>query len=747
MDRYNQLKEQLMGITRAVSSLCGDIDTLSDIAEAPADHWRQTCEEVGRQVSAEILRVAVVGPIKSGKSTFVNSLFEGDYLKRGAGVVTSIVTRIQKGDTLAATLFFKSWEEINRDIESAMVLFPSTEWRSSGSGARFDIRHDPDRADLARALSSLSEDLLITYDARNMNSVIIGAYLKGYDTVREIVAEKPATREYTGEDFEKHQAFTGDDALAAYLSDIALTIDSGGVDENIEIADCQGSDSPNPLHLAMIQEYLRMTHLIVYVVSGRTGLRQADIRFLSAIKRMGIIDNTLFLVNFDFGEHASIDDLIRVAEKIREDLALLRPDPDVYVLSALFNLFKSLAAGLPVKDRLRLAQWKGETALATYSDGETRRFAASIHRKLTEERYALLLKNHLERMGVQVDGMAHWARIRTDMFGKDAAEVSRMVRDIAAHQKKIIRVKSMIKSTLDGAVQKLKQSLKTDTDRFFDKHDGIPGEALRFLKGYHMSSAAWEHHVSSSGFSRTMYLVYQDVKRSLDGFMAETVNPEIIRFIRDEEQKIREHFETIAGPYETMVKDALLEYDQAMDAIGLPKMSPSSDTIGLPEVAAVVRSADLKVPPAIASMQYSASIRGEAVMRLGIYRVVRFFRKFFKKSPEDPMHNELLALKDGVARLKRETEQSIIFNFKDYRENIKFQYLLRLADAVSAELYDALANRFDAHVADLNGIASCIDGKKTDTAAARERLDAIEAKCLRIAGDIKQLRAALHHPS
>ena len=276
-----------------------------------------------------------------------------------------------------------------------------------------------------------------------------------------------------------------------FLRDIELTIDSGSTDETIEIADCQGSDSPNPLHLAMIQEYLRATHLIVYVVSGRTGLRQADIRFLSTIKRMGILDNTLFLINADFGEHDSLDDLMRVAARTRDDIALLRPDPDVYVLSALFNLFRCTEDTLSVKDRLRVAQWKGEAAMTAFSDGETRRFEATIHRKLTEERYALLLKNHIERIGLQVAGMAHWARVRKDMFGKDAREVARIVREIGAHQGKIAAVKGTIRSTLAGALENLKQELKRDTDRFFDKHDGILGEALRFLKGYHPVYAEW----------------------------------------------------------------------------------------------------------------------------------------------------------------------------------------------------------------------------------------------------------------
>ncbi|MCK7509209.1 MAG: dynamin family protein [Desulfobacterales bacterium] len=50
-----------------------------------------------RSWPSDTIRVAVVGAIKSGKSTFLNALLKGDFLKRGAGVVTSIVTRVRAG--------------------------------------------------------------------------------------------------------------------------------------------------------------------------------------------------------------------------------------------------------------------------------------------------------------------------------------------------------------------------------------------------------------------------------------------------------------------------------------------------------------------------------------------------------------------------------------------------------------------------------------------------------------------------
>lgn len=64
--------------------------------------------------------------------------------------------------------------------------------------------------------------------------------------------------------------------MAVYLKDVQLEIKSNRFEKNLEIADCQGSDSPNPLHITMIQDYLSTTHLIIYLISSRTGLRDAD---------------------------------------------------------------------------------------------------------------------------------------------------------------------------------------------------------------------------------------------------------------------------------------------------------------------------------------------------------------------------------------------------------------------------------------------------------------------------------------
>ena len=131
---FQSLKAELQQINHETTTFLERVLDLPGMPVETFQAWQEICETIQRQVSVDVIRVAVVGAIKSGKSTFVNSLFKEDYLKRGAGVVTSIVTRVYNGSSLKATLYFKSWEEVNRDMEQALDLLPHQIMCSLGLG-------------------------------------------------------------------------------------------------------------------------------------------------------------------------------------------------------------------------------------------------------------------------------------------------------------------------------------------------------------------------------------------------------------------------------------------------------------------------------------------------------------------------------------------------------------------------------------------------------------------------------------
>lgn len=739
MDTYNSLKGELFQINQDISTLFSDAISITGMSDQSFEDWQTTCSGIHKQMSEKIIRVAVVGSIKSGKSTFINALFKGDHLKRGAGVVTSITTRVRSGKQLKAKLLFKSWDEVNSEIEQALALFPSLDWRTEKN--RFDIRRKSERIDLQQALHSLGTEHLFTNYTRNVNNVLLTSYIKGYDKVEDIISSDTKTGQYEDNLFKEHWAFVGDMSMAVYLKDIQLEIDSGSIDGNIEFADCQGSDSPNPLHLAMIQDYLLLTHLIIYVVSSRTGLREADIKFLSIIKKMGIMDNILFVINCDFSEHESIHDLKALVEKVKEELSMIKPDPDIYSISALFNLFKVQNMNLSQKDRLRLAHWEKEKELTAFSDRETERFESYFYNKLTKDSYFLLLKNHLERLSVISSGAAHWILIRQNILVKDADSANEIVGKIKSHQIRMNQIKSMIKNTLDGSIQKIKRELKSDIDCYFDVRSGnLLSDIVEFIRSYKVSHRQYDENLKVAGFSNTLYLVFQEFKQALDTYMAESINPEVIRFVREKEARIKEYFDSIAGPFDVMIQDANAEYNSMIGSLEIKRSQNNQKRIELADIGAIKDITGLAFPPAVASMRYTAKMKSDAVIRLGFYTVIKILKRLFKKPIQSKNEDEIRALRGGVLRVKRETERSIVFHFKDYQENIKFQYINKLVEAVSKSLYESLLDRFQAYVTDLSNIVELINNKLIDKKQATEILKEMEQSSREIDDRINIIR-------
>ena len=739
MNTFNSLNKQLLQINQDILALFSDAGSITGIPDHSFADWEKTCSSIYKQMSEQIIRIAVVGTIKSGKSTFINSLFKGDYLKRGAGVVTSIITRVRSGKQLNAKLLFKSWDEVNSEIDQALVLFPSADWRTEKN--RFDIRRKGERIDLQKALSSLGTEHLFNNYTRNLNSVLLSSYLKGYDKIKDMISTGSTTSEYEDNRFTEHWAFVGDGSMAVYLRDIQLEIDSGNIDSNIEIADCQGSDSPNPLHLAMIQDYLLLTHLIIYVVSSRTGLREADLKFLSIIKKMGIMDNILFVVNCDFSEHESINDLYALIKKVKEELSLIKPDPEIYSTSALYNLFKVRNGNLSQKDRLRLAQWEKQKEIAAFSDRETDRFESMFYNKLTRNSCSLLLKNHLERLSVILSGISHWISVNQNVLARDADSANEVIEKIKHNQIRMNKIKSVIKNTLDGSIQKIKRELKSDIDRYFDVRSGdLLTDIVEFVRSYAVPYQKYEENLKASGFSNTLYLVFQEFKQALDTYMAETINPEVIHFVREKEIRINEYLDSISTSFDVMVQDAIIEYNKMMGKFGINSSRKNLEKIGLPDIDSIKSMTGLALPPAVTSMNYTAKIKTEAVIRLGFYTALKFFKKILKKPLQTKNEQKVLALKDGVLCMKRETEKSVIFHFKDYQENIKFQYIYKLIEAASNSLYETLIDRFQVYGTDLLDIVELINNNLINKQQASEILKDMEQTSMGIDGRINLIR-------
>lgn len=745
MPDYEELNKQLVRISNELIQLLTDAEKISNAANQGFSQWKATCQTLAEQLAKETMRIAVVGAIKSGKSTFVNALFGGDYLKRGAGVVTSIVTRARSGDRLRAVLHLKTWDEVNRDVNDAAMLLPALHLSETRPG--LDLRCDEDRRILRKALGELAADQLIHNDTRSTGSVLLTSYLNGFERAGQHVQNDPDTLIFEGEEFSSHRDFVGDDAMAVYLKDVLVEIEHIGLGRGVEIADCQGSDSPNPFHIAMIQDYLMVAHLTIYVVSSRTGLRQADIRFLSMIRDMGIIDTVTFVINCDLNEHESVGELKEGIAKIEADLRLICPDANPYTFSALFVLMTQLEAALSAKDRARFDQWRLEADMIDFVTTERTRFHRFLEKKINGERGFLLLSNHLERLDVVNSGLGNWIDLNKDLLTRDAVGARELAERALSHRGRLDRLRTTVSSTLDGALVHVKRDLKNAADRFFDSRgQGPVPTVINFVRGYQVDFIRYDENLANMGFAKTLYLVFHEFKQAVDATMAEVVNPQVIFFVKEQEKYLMDYLDEIAGPFGAMINDAMDHYDAASNG-AMPSTKRSWPRISIAnELERIRQGAGLRLPPAMTTMHYSTQIKTEAVMRFGFYKIVNLIKKAFKK-PAGKAHQEhVLALASGVKRMKMETEKSILFHMKDYKENIKFQYLLKLADAAAKAINGQMIERFQHQGTDLSNLAEQVNAQQLDKEKVCALLMDMQSTSAKLQDEIRGTKKALHQP-
>ena len=510
----------------------------------------------------------------------------------------------------------------------------------------------------------------------------------------------------------------------------------------MEVADCQGSDSTNPRHLAMIQDYLMVTHLIVYVISSRTGLRQADIRFLAMIKQMGIMDNILFVINFDFAEHPDLDDLKRLLTRIKADLALVKSDAKIYSFSALFKLFQSIEASLPEKEKARFKLWQQETGMVTFSEEAARDFYAALYRRLTEERYPLLLANHIGRLDLVADGIGNWSKMQQDLLQSDKSKIDVIRSGIQKERAKIDNLSRMIRSTLNGAVEAIKQDMRSVVDHFFDASAGkVLPETIDFISRYTLSEMEFDTDADSA-FSAALYHQFEAFKQALDRHMTEAVNPHVMRFFKEQEKVILERLGTISEPYNAMVQEVFEAYNAMLVEHALTPLNGQREPQSL-QIETIQSVSGIRTPAASVSMNYTAKMRGESLARFGAYSMGDWFRKLFKKEPADPLKKRRKALQHGLARMKKETEQSMRSHFIDFRETVKFQYLFKLIDAAANMVHEQLMAQFNAHQSDLSAISDMMRDQRLDRKSTLEELGKFEFQARHLSEQLNTIKTQL----
>lgn len=744
-DSHGGIVDDIIHMADNLSALFEEMKTIPGMYDHQAAFQQGICTRVPGQISSGLIRIAVVGAIKSGKSTCVNALVGAEILKRGAGVITAMVTRIRPGTTLVARVFLKSWDEINQSLRRSLVLFPGHLVPVEGVTAEsFDLRRKKDRRFLRAVSAQFGGGQGLTLRGLQPEFVSIRQALEGYDRVRHLVQADPVTLTFDGEDFNGHHLFTGDGAAAFFADDVLLEVPGVALAPGVELADCQGSDSTDPCHLAQIQDYLVSANMIIYVISSRMGLREADVVFLHMIQEMGLMDNMLFVLNVDLGEHGCLEDLKTLESRVKNELSCVHLHPVVHTLSCLYTLYGALGNTLLPVDMDRMRLWEQVPGLIAHTQGEEKRFLAHLKQKIEQDRFSLMVENHIQRMGVSCAFAGRRIQLFFDLLSRDQERADHAVRELKRMKAQGESLRGMVRKTTLAAAETLETEIRTRIHRFFHPRKGDPGRGIRaFIQTHPMDTGNRDDLLAASGFNQALYSMFQGFRTALDYYMTRRFNPRVTAFIREQEKYMASHFMVLYDTCHMDTRTLLAGLTAGEEGAGdgdvvtlLPKK-----TISPVDISAVKGILGLEPPRARLATAYSARIRMDAMAGLGLHSLVAIVSRLLQKPFASPFAT---AFANGERRIRKESLRCMELHLKICREALEKGYFLKLIHAVSRDFQEKMMAEFEGDDLEISKIEKLVASDHTEKLQRRQRLESMVQDHRRVSSDMDDLH--IHYP-
>ncbi|MEA3332339.1 MAG: dynamin family protein [Pseudomonadota bacterium] len=429
---------------RSLDKILSELETDWPQSNSHLQRWRQTLTTLNGLRSSFSLPVSCIGPVKSGKSTLINTLAGADLLPTGAGITTSFPTTVSAGKSFSAHIELQPEAIINEMFTQAVNLIFSDDL----DDRQPSLFNPADRLQI--------DDLLNNYQHHGKQLTRHGIFNESYRLLRNLIngAEKVAEHyhhqqlDFTINDPEdqRYRLFIRDETLSPYLLGISIKAPLKLLPPYLALRDLPGLDTPNPSHQSIIVQQLSESPALIYVISSRIGLRQADYQLLEHLRELGLEERLLFVINLDLDEHQNKNELEAMIKRCSDELSELGFRQPLYAFSALALFWSKpeILNRLNPTSQQRFARWQEESEkLAISSQGE-KHFLTRLFDLGSNQATTALLQHSEKRLQQIVDSTQRLIKNQlARLSGKDDALSS----DLNQHHANRHKVDAVLKET------------------------------------------------------------------------------------------------------------------------------------------------------------------------------------------------------------------------------------------------------------------------------------------------------------
>ncbi len=432
--------------------------------------WCQTLAAVRELRLNFSLPVTCIGPVKSGKSTLINTLAGADLLPTGAGITTSFPTTLSAGQEFAARIKLQPEAGVNDMFIRAANLLLSDELKNSEP----DLFVEEERLQVKNLLShyqftgNLTRHGIFNESYRLLKNMTVGA-----EKVSRFYHNSELEFTFTDPEDSDYRDFIRDETLSPFLSGINLKAPLRLLPQHLSLRDLPGLDTPNPSHQNIIIQQLSESPALIYVISSRIGLRQADYQLLEHLHQLGLKERLLFVINLDLDVHNDAEEVKAMTRRCRDELDELSFTQDKYAFSALalFWSREEIAAELVPSARRRLQAWQDEQEKLEFSNLGARQFLERL-RDLGRNDAGSALLNHSNKRLQQVYNNTR--RLIENELGRLEQNDASLNSDLDRRDKERRKIESVFNETgriITGVCNEIEKAAYNEITRWLDRND------------------------------------------------------------------------------------------------------------------------------------------------------------------------------------------------------------------------------------------------------------------------------------
>lgn len=359
--------------------------------------WQQSLTTIAELRLNFSLPITCIGPVKSGKSTLINTLAGADLLPTGAGITTSFPTTLSAGKKFSAEIKLQPETVIREMFSRAANLLFSDETEICDRSPFVS----PERLQVKKLLDNYqSNGNLTRYGIFNEPYRLLKNITYGTEKVSEYYLKKNLNFAIEDPDDPSYRQFIRDETLSPFLSEIHIKAPLKLLPQHLSLRDLPGLDTPNPSHQSFIIQQLSESPALLYVISSRIGLRQADYQLLEHLHKLGLHERLLFVINLDLDVHADVDEINRMSKRCSDELNELGFTQPKYAFStlALFWSRPKIADKLNPTCRRRWQTWQEDSDKLEISTAGARQFLDRLLELGRNESGETLLRHSEKRL-------------------------------------------------------------------------------------------------------------------------------------------------------------------------------------------------------------------------------------------------------------------------------------------------------------------------------------------------------------